>query len=50
MSRDIKGAIHHWESDGLPAELQIEWEQPVSLSKVEIKCDTNLFEVRCYEA
>ncbi len=42
MSRDIDGKIHHWESDGLPAEVILEWEKPVSLSRVEIKCDTNL--------
>ncbi|CAN0602119.1 unnamed protein product, partial [Ectocarpus sp. 12 AP-2014] len=32
MSRDIAGNIHHWQSDGLPATVQIEWEEPVSLS------------------
>ncbi|WP_420400457.1 FAD-dependent oxidoreductase [Flagellimonas sp.] len=42
MSRDIDGKIHHWQSDGLPAEVQMEWENPVSLSSVELKCDTNL--------
>ena len=42
ISRDIDGEINHWQSDGLPATLQLEWEKPVSLSKVEIKCDTNL--------
>jgi hypothetical protein len=42
MSRDIDGEIHHWQSDGLPAQVQLDWEQPVLLSKVEIKCDTNL--------
>ncbi|PKQ61031.1 FAD-binding dehydrogenase [Labilibaculum filiforme] len=42
MSRDFKGEINHWQSDGLPANIQVEWKKPVSLSKVEIKCDTNL--------
>jgi hypothetical protein len=42
ISRDIDGAINHWQSDGLSAELQLEWELPISLSKVEIKCDTNV--------
>lgn len=42
MSRDIDDNIHHWQSDGLPAEVQMEWEQAIDLSKVEIKCDTNV--------
>jgi hypothetical protein len=42
MSRDINGEIHHWESNGLPADIQVEWERPVSLSRIEIKCDTNV--------
>ncbi|MBU2951004.1 FAD-dependent oxidoreductase [Tamlana agarivorans] len=42
MSRDIDGAINHWQSDGLSAELQLEWESPQSISKVELKCDTNV--------
>ena len=42
MSRDFEGEIHHWQSKGLPAEVQMEWKDPVSLSKVEIKCDTNV--------
>ncbi len=41
-SRDYNGKIHHWKSEGLPAEVQIEWVEPVKLSKVEIKCDTNV--------
>lgn len=41
-SRDIYGKINHWQSDGLPAELQLEWENPISISKVELKCDTNV--------
>ena len=42
MSRDINNEIHHWQSRGLPAELILEWEGPVTLSRVEIKCDSNL--------
>lgn len=42
VSRDIDGKIHHWQSDRLPAELQMEWEKPIEISKVELKCDTNL--------
>ena len=42
MSRDMKGKIHHWQSDGLPVEVQMEWENPVEISKVELKCDTNV--------
>ncbi|MGY6650250.1 FAD-dependent oxidoreductase [Wenyingzhuangia sp. IMCC45574] len=42
VSRDIDGEINHWQSESLPATFQMEWESPVKLSKVEIKCDTNL--------
>lgn len=42
MSRDRKSEINHWQSDGLPAEVQLEWENPIELSKVELKCDTNV--------
>ena len=42
ISRDIDGAVNHWQSDGLPAELQLEWEDPIFLSAVELKCDTNV--------
>lgn len=42
MSRDFEGKVHHWASHGLPAEVVMEWEEPVRLSKVEIKCDTNV--------
>ena len=41
-SRDYHGKTHHWQSEGLPAEVQIEWEGKVALSKIEIKCDTNV--------
>ncbi|MGJ8743965.1 FAD-dependent oxidoreductase [Polaribacter sp.] len=42
MSRDIDGKINHWQSDGFNASLQLEWEAPVALSSIEIKCDTNV--------
>lgn len=42
MSRDFNEKIHHWQSDGLPAKVQLEWENPVQLSSVELKCDTNV--------
>jgi hypothetical protein len=42
MSRDINNELHHWQSHGLPAELILEWAHPVMLSRVEIKCDSNL--------
>ncbi|WP_066633017.1 FAD-dependent oxidoreductase [Labilibacter marinus] len=40
MSRDRADKIHHWEADGLNAELQLEWKKPVSISKVELKGET----------
>ncbi|WP_372775234.1 FAD-dependent oxidoreductase [Mangrovibacterium sp.] len=42
VSRDFEGTIHHWASAGLPSTVQMEWEKPVDLSKVELKCDTNV--------
>lgn len=42
ISRDIDGQINHWCSDGLSANVQFEWETPIQLSKVEVKCDSNL--------
>lgn len=42
FSRDIDGNINHWQSTGIPANVQMEWEEPVNLSKVEIKGDTNV--------
>ncbi|GGA86159.1 hypothetical protein GCM10011369_30270 [Neiella marina] len=41
ISRDIDGQVNHWMSRGLPADVVFEWQQPVELSNVEIKCDTN---------
>lgn len=42
-SRDVqeRDEINHWQSEGLPADVNLEWEKPITLSKVEIKCDTN---------
>ncbi|MEM9718452.1 MAG: FAD-dependent oxidoreductase [Bacteroidota bacterium] len=42
-ARDVqeRDEINHWQSEGLPANVSFEWEKPVALSKVEIKCDTN---------
>ena len=34
--------INHWQSNGLNAELQLEWEQKQNLTSVELKFDTNL--------
>lgn len=42
ISRDIDGEINHWQSVDLPASVQMEWEDPVTISQVEIKCDTNV--------
>ena len=41
-SRDEVDRIHHWQSDGLNPDLILSWDKPVSLSSVEIKCDSNL--------
>ena len=42
-SRDVqeRDEINHWQSESLPAHVNFEWEKPVTISKVEIKCDTN---------
>ncbi|WP_452228501.1 MULTISPECIES: FAD-dependent oxidoreductase [unclassified Lacinutrix] len=42
MSRDIDGKINHWQSNGLSAEIQMEWEKSISLAHIELKCDTNV--------
>lgn len=42
VSRDVDGTLHHWQSADLPAEVWLEWENPVSISRLEIKCDTNV--------
>jgi hypothetical protein len=42
VSRDENGKIHHWQSNGLSAEVIFEWDKPLHLSAVEMKCDTNV--------
>ena len=42
VARDVIGEEHHWESDGLNATLTLEWNSPVKLSSVELKCNSNL--------
>ena len=42
VSRDENNEVHHWASQNLPAEVILEWDNPVSISTVLIKCDTNL--------
>ncbi|NLR93418.1 FAD-dependent oxidoreductase [Flammeovirga agarivorans] len=41
-SRDFKGVLHHWSTDQIPASVQMEWEKPVALSSIVLKCDTNV--------
>jgi len=42
VSRDETAAAHHWESDGLGAELRLDWESPVELSQIVLKLDSDL--------
>ncbi|TGV01860.1 FAD-dependent oxidoreductase [Flavivirga rizhaonensis] len=42
IGRTEIGKVNHWESSGLNAELQLEWEHKVKLTSVEVKFDTNL--------
>lgn len=42
ISRDLGEEIHHWEANGTIANVQLEWEKPVKISKVELKGDTNV--------
>lgn len=42
MARDERGEIHHWCSNGLNAIVTFEWTSPITLSCVEVKCDTNV--------
>lgn len=42
VSRDEVDKIHHWQSQGTNAEIQLEWEKAVDVSSVLLKCDTNL--------
>ncbi|MDO6425136.1 hypothetical protein, partial [Saccharophagus degradans] len=41
-SRDVADVVHHWESEGKNANVQLEWDTPIKLSQVLIKCDTNV--------
>ena len=41
ISRDIDGAINHWQSVTLPASVTLEWKKAQNISKIEVKCDTN---------
>ncbi len=41
-SRDYNDNPHHWQSDGLPAHVQIEWDDRINISQLELKCDTNV--------
>ncbi|MDO6738677.1 FAD-dependent oxidoreductase [Wenyingzhuangia sp. 2_MG-2023] len=41
-SRDVADVVHHWESEGKNANVQLEWDKPIKLSQVLIKCDTNV--------
>ncbi|NIJ46536.1 hypothetical protein FHR24_003025 [Wenyingzhuangia heitensis] len=42
-SRDVQETkvINHWQLEFLPANVVLEWKYPQSISKIEIKCDTN---------
>ncbi|NJB83686.1 FAD-dependent oxidoreductase [Wenyingzhuangia aestuarii] len=42
VSRDEVDKVHHWQSEGLNATLQLEWIKPQKLTSVELKFDTNL--------
>lgn len=42
VSRDENGEAHHWQSKGLNAEVVFEWNNPISFSSIELKCDTNV--------
>lgn len=42
VGRDEVDKIHHWQTDGLNAELQLEWKKNIELTSVEFKFDTNL--------
>ena len=42
VGRDLIDQINHWQSEGLNAELQLEWNKPQTFTSVEMKFDTNL--------
>lgn len=41
-SRDGVDAAHHWQSSGVKSSVTLSWDKPVSLSTIEVKCNTNL--------
>ncbi len=41
-SRDEVSTDHHWISNGSNASITLEWEKPITLSQLEVKCDSNL--------
>ncbi len=43
VSRDEDGECHHWESDGLPATVNLEWDDPVRILEVVLKLHTDLW-------
>ncbi len=42
VARDEQGVVHHWQSKGTEAELNVRWKQPQSISSVEMKFETNV--------
>ncbi|MBN8218003.1 MAG: FAD-dependent oxidoreductase [Spirochaetes bacterium] len=42
VPRDEDEVCHHWESDGLPATLTLDWDQPTPVGELVLKLDTNL--------
>jgi hypothetical protein len=42
IGRDLVDKKQHWQSDGLNAKLQLEWNKPQKFTSVEMKFDTNL--------
>lgn len=42
VSRDEINQIHHWQSNGINEQLNLQWDELQAISSVEIKCDTNL--------
>jgi len=42
VARDEDEGCHHWQSDGLPAWVELAWDASVEISSIEIKLDSNL--------
>lgn len=42
MARDERGEVHHWCSKGLGATVSFDWDTPIAISQIEVKCDTNV--------